>query len=260
MTRFDDDTRWETIAPGRLRGEVSARYNIGAVPNGGYVAALGLRSLTSALPDRAPLSVSTHFLKPARPGPVEARVEVVKQGKRFATALARLSQEGREHAIVLATFGVLDDRDPLRYVAGAPPELPPVEECHPLRPNDAIAISHVVETRVDPREGFLVGKPSGRAELAGWQRFRDGRAPDLDSLVLFADAMPPPMFNVRPTGWVPTLELTVHLRARPQPGWLRARFTSRFIFGGLMEEDGELWDERGTLVAQSRQLAQVPDV
>jgi acyl-CoA thioesterase len=67
------------------------------------------------------------------------------------------------------------------------------------------------------------------------------------------------MFGVKVTGWVPTIELTVHLRAKPAPGWLRASFTSRFIFGGYLEEDGELWDERGVLVAQSRQLAQVPD-
>jgi acyl-CoA thioesterase len=67
------------------------------------------------------------------------------------------------------------------------------------------------------------------------------------------------VFNANlPLAWTPTLEMTTHVRAMPAPGWLRCRFTTRFVTGGLLEEDGEIWDQSGRLVALSRQLALVP--
>jgi len=61
-----------------------------------------------------------------------------------------------------------------------------------------------------------------------------------------------------PVEWTPTIELTAHVRARPEPGWLRCRFATHFVTGGFLEEDGEIWDGADRLVAQSRQLALVP--
>jgi acyl-CoA thioesterase len=58
-------------------------------------------------------------------------------------------------------------------------------------------------------------------------------------------------------GWVPTIELTVHLRARPAPGWLLGQFSAEDLRDGRVIENGALWDSRGALVAQSRQLALV---
>jgi hypothetical protein len=55
-----------------------------------------------------------------------------------------------------------------------------------------------------------------------------------------------------------TLELTAHVRARPAPGWLACRVSTRDVIDGYHEEDFEVWDSRGALVAQSRQLALLP--
>jgi acyl-CoA thioesterase len=59
------------------------------------------------------------------------------------------------------------------------------------------------------------------------------------------------------TGWVPTVELTVHLRRRPAPGWILGQFRTSDLADGRMIEDGMLWDETGRLIAQARQLALV---
>ena len=58
-------------------------------------------------------------------------------------------------------------------------------------------------------------------------------------------------------GWVPTVELTVHVRRRPAPGWLVGRFATSDLAAGRMIEDGCLWDEQGHLIVQSRQIALV---
>jgi hypothetical protein len=93
----------------------------------------------------------------------------------------------------------------------------------------------------------------------GWVRLLHEEPVDTLGLLLAVDAFPPTAFNARlPVAWTPTVELTVHLRARPAPGWLRASFSTRFVSAGFLEEDGEVWDSTGRLVAQSRQLALLP--
>lgn len=78
------------------------------------------------------------------------------------------------------------------------------------------------------------------------------------SLLMFADAFPPPAFSiVGLVGWVPTVELTVQVRAHPAPGPLQMRLGSRYLTEGVIDEDGEIWDSSGALVAISRQTAKV---
>jgi acyl-CoA thioesterase len=57
-------------------------------------------------------------------------------------------------------------------------------------------------------------------------------------------------------GGVPTVDLTVHIRAAlPLPGdFVLAVFRTREVSGGFLEEDGEIWSRDGRLLAHSRQL------
>jgi hypothetical protein len=147
----------------------------------------------------------------------------------------------------------------MRYVAGSPPELAPVEDAVAMPRNDFFRIGQQFDLRLDPGvAGLLEGRANGTAEVRGYIRFEDGREADLASLPLFADAAMPAVFGVLSPNHVPTIELTVHFRARPAAGYLRFVFRTRFAFEGVLEEDGELWDSAGQLVMQSRQLAQLP--
>lgn len=116
-------------------------------------------------------------------------------------------------------------------------------------------------TRVELRlvsgaEVFSDRQPNGTGEFCGWANLRDGSEPDVISLLMYADAFPPPVFTLfGPVGWVPTVELTVQVRAHPSPGPLQCRLFCRHLTNGVVEEDGEYWDSSGKLVAISRQTA-----
>lgn len=260
---FDEDTAVRR-AGDVWRAEVSDRWDIGVNPNGGYVLAMVVRAMAETLDAPHPLTVTAHFLRPPDHGAAEIEVDVVRSGRRFGTATGALVQGGRPRIQSLATFGDLSSAHGPTLVDASPPELPPVEECVPVRsgrPAEGVgappAIMHRFDTRLPAALGWTRGERGGVPRLAGWTRFADGRPVDLLSLVLFADGFPPPILDVVTASWVPTLELTVHLRGHPRPGWLRAVFRSRVLRDGLLEEDGELWDEDGELVAMSRQLAMV---
>lgn len=256
MTLFDDDTAVESIGNDHYRTRISERWNVGPIPNGGYLLSIAARAMGHSFEGREPRVLNVQFLEPAKCAPAELFVERIKEGRRFSTASVRMMQDGKEIARVLGTYAIPTGNElGIRYVHGTPPELPPLDAALHARAPDAIAIAHRLETRYAPETGaFFDGVPSGTAEIRAYVRLDDGREPDVWSLPLFCDALPPPILNVTFYRWVPTLELSVHVRARPAAGWLRALFTTRFAFDGFLETDGEIWDSEGTLVAQSRQL------
>jgi acyl-CoA thioesterase len=142
-------------------------------------------------------------------------------------------------------------------VFNTPPALPPPDEC--LDPMSGtglpgVTIADRVESRFAEIPGWLRGEPANEPRMEFWMRLADGREPDVMALALLVDAAPPVVLDFGEGGST-TLELTVHLRARPAPGWLACRVSTQHLRGGLHEEDFEIWDSAGTLVAQSRQLA-----
>ena len=263
---FDAATALEPMGDGRYEGAIHPGWDINGNANGGYLLALAAQAMRAAAGRPDPVTVTAHYLSPAPAGPVEVHTEVVKEGRRFATVAGSLRQGERELIRVLGTFGDLSRSagTPPHLTREQPPELPSYESSAP-RPSSAgaappVAISERLAMRLHPDDaGFERGERSGTPEIRGWFAFADGRPVDTLALLLAADAFPPTVFNLDiAPGWVPTVELTVHVRGVPAPGPLRCRFATRFLQHGFFEEDGELWDATGQLVAQSRQLALAP--
>jgi hypothetical protein len=94
--------------------------------------------------------------------------------------------------------------------------------------------------------------------MRAYFRLRDqAYDPDGVLLALAVDALPPVVLNTGLYGWSPTVELTWHMRAVPAPGWLSLHASGRLVSDGWFDEDVEVWDSAGKLVAQSRQIARV---
>jgi acyl-CoA thioesterase len=182
------------------------------------------------------------------------RTSLVRSGRTTAFGEAVLTQGGKEVVRAAAAFTRLGRDGPV-FVDGTPPTLPPPAECVgvPVGSFDRATIADRVEFRAAELPGWFRGQPTGRPSSEFWMRFADGREADLLSLPLLVDSTAPSVLELGTTST--TIQLTVHLRASPAPGWLACRATTRFVSGGYHEEDFEAWDSSGTMVAQSRQLA-----
>jgi acyl-CoA thioesterase len=243
--------------------DLQPRWNVGNNPNGGYLLAIAVRAMREEAGRPDPVTVTAHYLSPPGDGPVVIRTHIVKPGRTFFTVTAEVRQGERERVRVLGAFTDLAKRRGPTRISARPPDIPPPDQC--------VSLAHLVRQAGRPIPEVMnrfdlrlpPDSPWGRVsdgdpfEITGWIRFRDGTQPTTLSAVAFADAFPPTLLGSIASGWVPTVELTVHVRGRPSAGWLLGTFRTRVLVDGLMEEDGELWDSDGQPVALSRQLAMV---
>lgn len=259
MAEFEFDSATELTGDGPVFGALlPGDWGAEASVNGGFMLALLTRAMGRLAPFPDPVVVSGFYLRPGVPGRSEIRADLIRAGRTTAFTQASLWRDGAETVRATAAFTDLDKAgDPSQPVfAGAmAPALPPPEECVGMEAGAVrrFSIADRLEYRYTEVPGWFQGRPSGHPSAEFYMRFRDGREPDMASLPLFVDAAAPAVMEVSVAST--TVELTVHLRARPAPGWLACRATTRYVAGGYHEEDFEAWDSAGTLVAQSRQLA-----
>ena len=256
---FDDDVRVDPGPDGAYAGAIADGWWTPRGPLGGYVQAMVLNAMQQAVADdaRQLRSMTMHFLRPPQLGPLAVHPVVERAGRTLTTVSARLTQGDKLLGLALGAFSTAWESPTFDQVRapdvappegrGAPPDLSETTE----RP------AFTDWMTMQPRFGEPPFSRSTDAVTGGWLGLREERPVDALALVLLADAwFPAPWLRLPQLAQAPTIDLTVHVRAPlPQPdGLLLGRFTNRLVRDGFFEEDGELWGEDGTLVAQSRQL------
>jgi len=257
---------------GEYAADLDGGWFVGGGLNGGYLLAVvgnAISAELAAVGHRDPYSVSAYYLSASKAGPATVRVRAVRSGRGTSTVAATLTQRDEDGTEVdrltaLATYGDLARVHGDVRTTATPPDLPPLDECHltsdaPREFKEFVPMVDRFAMALDPAcTGWVDGVPSGRAVVQGWFRLVDDRPIDPIALLTVVDLLPPVTGELGMRGWAPTLELTVHVRCAPAPGLLRLRHESRNFAGGFFEEDCEVWDSAGRLVAQSRQLALAP--
>lgn len=253
--------------PGAWDVTLAERWNVGRNQNGGVLLATASERLAETIGQPHPFAVTGHYLAAATDGPARVRASAVKPGRTYATATGELWQDDRERVRVVGAYGDLAVRaaEGPSPILPEPPAIPPADACDDLFDVLTATVGERsltkslrnFEIRVDPDGGWGSAATPATPRLRGWVRFRDEATVTPAMLLALADGFPPSILGHTEIGWLPTIELTVHVFGAPPADepWLRAELHTRSIVGGLLDEDGELWDATGRLVARFRQLA-----
>jgi len=283
---FEHATAVTPLGDGRFGAQVDPGWSTPIAANGGYLAAILVRALeahgaTVANGTARQLrSLTCHYLRPVKGGPLEVRVELVRAGRRISTVRLTAAQDGKDAILALAALAVLDLPAAGQWEPEPPHVGPPPPRDAPLVPPDDYrtrggegwlgrtpTMPPMFErVRVAPRIGGVPFSnrplPPGEApETGGWIALPEARPIDAAFVALCTDVWWPPAFQ--PLGRpaiAPTIDLTIHVRADIPPQGLPDQpvlgtYRSTAAHGGLMEEDAALFLPDGTLLAHARQLA-----
>jgi acyl-coenzyme A thioesterase PaaI-like protein len=254
--------------PDRFHAELGATWTVGGGrAHGGLMLALltnaGLTVLRERLgtdvPAPDPVAVSAEYLRAPVVGPAEIGAHVVKTGRTVSVVRVELHQGGTLMLSATVTAGRLPagGGEPAWADLPALAAEPPPGARSTVEHANAVPLSGACEVVLDPEtDGYLRGE-RGEPVVRGWAR-PFGEDPDVLFAVLAGDILPPTVFHLGRPGWAPTVQLTVLLRGRPAPGWLRLEAVSRVVADGWFDEDYTVVDTEGRLVCQARQIALLP--
>lgn len=259
MHAFEQDMQLNQLAPGHFSGMVTDNWSINGIPNGGYLLALMANAMMISSDKKTTPILTASYMARCVPGNVEILVEEVSRSTQFNRIQARLIQDGQDRIRAFGTFAIETDECFLKRYEVSPPEMENAAACFAMPEFPKYTLYSRMDVMLEPAcAGWITeNRLTEKSEHKGWIKFKENRPHDILSITLMADSFPPPVLASQGmVAWVPTIEFSLNIRNIPATEWLKCIFRTRFINCGLLEEDGEVWDENGELVAVSRQIAQ----
>jgi acyl-coenzyme A thioesterase PaaI-like protein len=258
------------VDPGVFEGELNEHWTIGPKVHGGAMVALCAKAARTAHGGDGlePVVVSANFLSAPDPGVMRVVTSIRKRGRRISVVDVELNQGDRTAVHAVVTLGapeheaapLLSANPVLDLMAPDPPDdVAPIGPGHPRA--DLVHLYEGCDIRpvLSAQRPVAKGSAGRPPMMQMWARPR-GVAPDALFALMCGDLSAPVTFAVERTGWAPTVQLTVFLRALPADGWLRVLCTCVEIGQDWFDEDHIVVDASGRIVVQSRQLAMVPSI
>ena len=257
---FEAHTAVEEDVLGPYRATVDAGMTGFKGAHGGYLMAIALRAMSSAVgdPTRVPRSLSAYLLAPVEAGPVDLHTRVDRVGGSMTAASVRLEQDRALAALAIASFG--RSSESLTHTDRVMPQVAPPEELEPLfrKPVPAADAGLHVEHRP---AGPLPLAGGDEAEIRVWMRLAEGRPVDAFVATFLADSGPPALYGAMAQFVaMPSTDITLHFAGAPRAPrgeWVLGVFRNRVAGDGYAVEDGELWTPDGELVLQGRQRRRI---
>jgi len=267
MGNLATDTEVEG-SDGRYAGVISPDWEAWG-PNGGFIAALGLRAAHAHGVHPRLASLSAHFVSAARFGRVDIKVTTLRRSPRAESMRVSVSQGTRTISESLV-WAVADGLDGIVHDTARPPGVPHPDGLRSIRElagpdaSPPMPIWQNIDWKPldwdDARHG-VPDCPSGQPRWAGWYRyfpeptFADVAA-DAARAVILLDLNPwSAATRVHPSGTgfiAPTLDLSVQFhQPRPDSEWLLADGSADVASGGLVAGRARVWSSDGTLIASA---------
>jgi len=258
MHQFDQDILFKPGESFSFSGHITDNWSINGVPDGGYLMAILAKAMMHHSDMKSTPIITANFLNRCEPGDAKVTIEKMSASRQFKRFQGSLWQKGKEKIRAFGTFADENNECFVESSEASCHEIAELEKCVSVPEISNYTLFSRMDIRLDPAcTGWWYGKLSDTSESKGWIKFKKSRSFDILSILLIADSFPPAVLSSQGmVAWVPTIELSVNIRKIPTTDWLKCSFRTRFITCGLLEEDGDIWDQKGELIAISRQIAQ----
>ena len=266
--RFQEAIQLENLEDNKFIVNPDTNYFVGNTPHGGYLMALMHKALTSILPHSTAISSSVQYLDRIDAKTFELEVETFKTSRGSSSGIVKLKQDNK----ICTTFtGTCSDFEFMKGYDGLQKPLPNIfnegDKKDYIKMNyDKIskgftpAFIQQLECLIHPDHAWWNRDSNDQNNEARCSAFLEmqGGIPDQFCLSFYSDILPPVVSNkYGPLGWIPTITLTTHIRQLPSTSELYADFKATDINKGYFEQDCNIWDLNGNLVASSRQLTRI---
>ena len=244
------------------------KYFVGNTPHGGYLLALMNKAMTEVLPHPSAINSNIYYLNRTEPEPAELHVEVVRRSKGSSMGQVKLIQNNK---ITCLYSSICSD---FQYMKGHSGLETPMPEIINSVQQDDFKVMNYENFKLGSTPSFIqqlnmsvhpdhawwdreISTDAAEARCSAYLELQGGVA-DTFVLSYLADILPPVVQNkYGPLGWVPTLTLTCNIRQLPKTNLLFIDGIAKDISNGYFEQDCNIWDMSGNLVATSRQLAKI---
>lgn len=256
---FAEDSR-VTRRDGRYSVELKPAWeSLPGVVHGGFLSAVALRSIGAEAPGFRPLCAQISFLNPAKVGPLELNVTLLRGSKRTSTLKVEAVQGDTVTLSAIVPCG-LPSLEGFEYPRTRKPPFPTPEECPVVHAESAPAVVQHVEFRTDMDHT----RPTpGRAYYRGWTRLLEGgedRDPFLEAgrLLFLADVIvATPLYIQEQKSALelpfitPSLDMFIQFQESHTSEWVMLESEITAAHGGTVCAQLTLWSEPGERVANA---------